>query len=192
MARDRGAEVHGQDLAPEAVEFTRRHCGIDSVSVGYFETSDLPPASFDIVTGWGVLHHTRGPGQWIAQAHRLLVAGGTLLIKVPNVSFTAAANRLSGLLRIAGFPTTHYLASQPPLNLYGFTRRTLRALLEKAGFEVLTVESSRVRRSMGLKGRLATAATVLATGLTLGRVNYHPVILAVARKPVSGGKDQAK
>ncbi len=186
MARERGAVVHGQDLAPEAVEFTRRHCGIDTVSVGYFETSDLPAASFDIVTGWGVLHHTRGPSQWIAQAHRLLADGGTLLLKIPNVSFTAAANRLSGLLKALGFPVTHYLASQPPLNLYGFTRRTLRGLLEKNGFEVLTIERSLVRKSMGLKGALATAATTVATGLTLGRTDFHPVLLAVARKPAAG------
>ena len=173
---------YGLDLTPEAVQFTRELCKIDTVAQGYFETCDLPPGFFDVITGWGILHHTRSPSQWFAQAYRLLADGGILLVKMPNVSFTSAAYRLTPLLRALGLPATHYLASRPPLNLYGFTRETLAALLEKASFEVLTVESARIRGNAGFLGGLTSAATALATGLTAGKIDFHPGILAIARK----------
>lgn len=183
IAQEEGAVPHGLDLTPEAVEMTRRLCKIDTVTQGYFETCDVPPNSFDVVTGWGVLHHTRSPSQWLAQAYNLLVPGGTLLVKMPNVAFTAAVSKLSPVLRRLHLPTSHYLASRPPLNLYGFTCRTLTGLLEKASFEVLAVESAHIRGNAGFLGGLTTAATVLATALTLGKINFSPVILGIARKP---------
>lgn len=183
IAQEHGAVLHGLDLTPEAVQMTRQLCKIDTVTQGYFETCDLVPGSFDVVTGWGVLHHTRSPSQWLAQAYDLLVPGGTLLVKMPNVAFTAAVSKLSPVLRRLRLPTSHYLASRPPLNLYGFTCQTLDGLLKKASFEVLTVESARIRGNAGFLGGLTASATTLATVLTAGRLNFNPVILGIARKP---------
>lgn len=182
MVQEEGGVPYGLDLTPEAVQFTREQCKIDTVTQGYFETCAHPPGSFDVITGWGVLHHTRSPSLWLAQAHRMLAPGGMLLVKMPNVSFTSTAYKLTPLLRMLGLSTTHYLASRPPLNLYGFTCRTLKRLLEKAAFEVLSVESAQIRGGAGVLGGLTTAATALATGLTAGRVNFHPVIVGIARK----------
>jgi 2-polyprenyl-3-methyl-5-hydroxy-6-metoxy-1,4-benzoquinol methylase len=183
IAMEQGAIPHGLDLTPEAVQLTRQLCKIETVEQGYFETCPLAPASFDIITAWGVLHHTRSPSQWLARAYDLLVPGGILLVKMPNVAFTAAVSKWSPLLRLLHLPTSHYLASRPPLNLYGFTDRTLEGLLKKASFEVLTVESAHIRGNAGFLGGLTRTASAAATALTLGRVNFSPVILGIARKP---------
>ena len=183
IVQEQGGIPYGLDLTPEAVAFTRELCGIDTVSQGYFETCDYPPGFFDVLAGWGILHHTRSPTRWFEQAYRLLAPGGMLLVKMPNVTFTSAAYRLTPVLRALGLATTHYLASRPPLNLYGFTRTTVAALLEKTSFQVLAVEGARLRGKAGVLGALTAVSTGLATGLTAGRLNFHPGILAIARKP---------
>jgi 2-polyprenyl-3-methyl-5-hydroxy-6-metoxy-1,4-benzoquinol methylase len=183
LVREQGGVPHGIDISPEAAEITRRLGGIDSIRVGEFETSDLPAESVQVVTGWNVLEHTRSPRRWLVRAHQLLEAGGLLLVKVPNVRFSSIASRLTPALRKLGVSPSSYLATKPPLHLYGFSETSLRRLLEAASFEVLSVESARIRESSGRRGRMVAAAASVMTGLTAGRAVFHPVIMAVARKP---------
>lgn len=182
IAQSRGALPYGIDLSPEAVEFTRRKCGIETATVGEFERVDYPDGFFQIVTGWNVLEHTHSPRRWLDQAHRLLADDGVLLIKVPNVRFSAIASKLTPILRRLGLPQTGYLASRPPLHLYGFSPATLRHLLVSRGFEVLSVERASIRESRGLKGKLIVALAMLISGLVASATAYHPVIMALARK----------
>lgn len=182
VVKDAGGIPFGLDLSPEALAYTRRHTGIESLTLGTFETTKLPDAPFDMITGWNVLEHVRHPKAWLEKAHDLLAPGGVIVIKVPNVCFSGLIARHAPLLRKLGLPTTSYLATRPPLHLYGFSPKTLRKILETTGFEVLSVERSLVRESRGLKGRVVTGLAMLVQVVTLGRVNMHPLIMGMAVK----------
>lgn len=86
---------------------------------------------FDIVLFGDVLEHTRNPQIILEEARSLLKPGGRIIVSIPNVAhwrirFGLAAGRFnyteSGIL-----DRTH---------LRFFTRRTIRELLERAGYKI--------------------------------------------------------
>jgi len=182
IAKGQAANPYGIDIAGSAAQFAETHVGIDTVKVGAFETADFPAGYFQLITGWNVLEHTSAPGRWLAKAYRLLADDGLLLIKVPNVRFSALMSKLAPVTRALGLATMSYIATRPPLHLYGFSPNTLRKILEAAGFEVLTVEGAPVRESWGIKGAILEHLTKFLARLTGGLLDYQVVIMAVARK----------
>ena len=182
VAKERGAIPYGMDLSPEAVQFARKQLGIATVTVGDFESADFPLGFFQIITGWNVLEHVRSPRQWLAKASHLLADDGVLLIKVPNVRFSALASKLTSALRMLRLPTTGYIATAPPLHLYGFCTTTLRRALEAASFDVLSVERAPIRETRGLTGRAIVGLATLTSCLFAGTKEFHPVIMALARR----------
>ena len=79
-----GAEVHGVDLTPKAVELSRRRFELDGLP-GTFEVINgvqlpFPDDHFDIVCSMGVLHHIADPRPTIAEIYRVMKPGGTLIL----------------------------------------------------------------------------------------------------------------
>jgi len=93
---------------------------------GTLETADLPQATFDVVTMWDVIEHVTDPLRTLQQAYRLLKPGG--LVVVHTIDIESPFARLMG----ARWP---WLME---MHIYYFSRRTLRAMLEKCGFQVLS------------------------------------------------------
>jgi SAM-dependent methyltransferase len=127
VARERGYDVCGIDLAPDAVREARRRgfrawCG----------TADTVPevaaGGFHVVTLWSVLAHLPRPIDELAMLRRLLLPDGVLLVSTVN------ANSL--LLkaygeRWGGFTRNHLIFSSPT---------TLPRLLRAAGFAAVYVK----------------------------------------------------
>jgi 2-polyprenyl-3-methyl-5-hydroxy-6-metoxy-1,4-benzoquinol methylase len=93
---------------------------------GTLETADLPEAYFDVVTMWDVIEHLTDPRRAIQETHRLLKPGG--LIVVHTIDIESLFARLLG----TRWP---WLME---MHIYYFSRRTLRAMLEQCGFQVLS------------------------------------------------------
>jgi SAM-dependent methyltransferase len=138
---------------------------------GTLDTADLPEAHFDVVTMWDVIEHLTDPRGALERAHRLLRSpepsarvsgrgpaegqpGG--LVVVHTIDIDSLFARLMG----ARWP---WLME---MHVYYFSRRTLRAMLERCGFEVLSDRPqgrclrlgylmNRVRALMPLGGRPA-------------------------------------
>lgn len=121
MARS-GWQATGVELTGPAAEFARRRFGLQ-VFQGLLTDAPLSPASFDAVTFWDVLEHSFSPKQELAQVARLLRPGGVLALSVPN--WASFDRSLFG---------RHWQGLDAPRHLYVFTRSTLTALLENAGF----------------------------------------------------------
>ena len=83
---ERGAEMHGIDLTPRAIEHTERrlaHFGLrSSLAVGDAEHLPFPDESFDLVYSWGVLHHSPDTPKAFREVLRVLRKGGTARIMV--------------------------------------------------------------------------------------------------------------
>ena len=93
---------------------------------GTLDTADLPEAHFDVVTMWDVIEHLTDPRGALEQVYRLLKSRGLLVVHTIDIDSLFA--RLMG----ARWP---WLME---MHIYYFSRRTLRAILKKCGFEVIS------------------------------------------------------
>src|SRR5437899_3255998 len=97
-------------------------------------------ATVDMVTLVNVVDQAHEPLTILREAHRVLVAGGLLALRVPNARFhrpwARLLSALGPLVRSRGWDT------YPVVHHFAFTPSGLRRLVERAGFRVLEVSNS--------------------------------------------------
>ena len=120
-----GYDVHGLDVSDWAAHYAAERLGL-SVTVGEIETVNLPPNSYDIITMWHFLEHTRDPREAILKAMDLLKKNGILVIDIPNYDGTDARKNWD-----------NWVGWQPPYHFYHFTPSTLKRLLRLCGLCVV-------------------------------------------------------
>jgi SAM-dependent methyltransferase len=83
-----GADLHGVDLTPRAIEHTTRRLSLfglrSSLAVGDAENLPFPAGQFDLVYSWGVLHHTPDTPRAFQEVLRVLKPGGQARIMIYN------------------------------------------------------------------------------------------------------------
>jgi SAM-dependent methyltransferase len=121
-ANDRGWEVYGHEVSEFAGGVARERFG-DRVFVGSLDNVDLPPASLDVVTMWDVIEHLDDPNSVLAKVRVWLKDDGVLALCTGDID--------SWLGRLQG---RHSRIYNPPQHLYYYSRRSLRGVIEKAGF----------------------------------------------------------
>lgn len=123
FARQRGWDATGFEFAPSVAQLAHDKYGLD-VKVGDLATLDYANDGFTLLSMWHVLEHLPNPLAILTRAHELLVPGGLLVLEVPNVNcFWRRSYR---------YPFSAIL------HLFHFSPSTLAALVQKAGFEVLS------------------------------------------------------
>lgn len=127
LCREAGFEVKGVELSDYAARIGREQLGLD-IHTGMLEELHDPRA-FDAVTMWDFLEHTREPLAVLRAARELLPPRGHLFLTVPNVGSWWARGMGANWI---GFDK----ASE---HLFYFTAHSLRLLLERAGFEPLSI-----------------------------------------------------
>jgi 2-polyprenyl-3-methyl-5-hydroxy-6-metoxy-1,4-benzoquinol methylase len=126
IARERGFDTAGVDLAPDAVQEARRR-GHAAWLGAPEDVPEIATGGFDVITLWSVLAHLPRPAHDLTRLRKLLTPDGVLLI------YTVNANSL--LLkaygrRWGGFTANHLIFSSPI---------TLPALVRKAGFATVVL-----------------------------------------------------
>lgn len=141
------AGVHGIELLPKTIE-------------EFAETTDR---TFDVVTLNAILEHVPNPDSMIEACSRLVARGGLLYLDVPNEAnlFVTIGNRVNAL---RGSQAVLQLAPTfPPYHVFGFTRHSIRFLLEKYGFKILSLRVSTwfwVRSNGSVKDRARAFAAM--------------------------------
>lgn len=138
-----GWEVHGVELSAAATRLAREELNLD-IRIGTLEEARFPAEYFDLVTMWDALEHISSPTQELREVARVLKPGGTLRVVVPNIASWPAR-----IFKGAWAPLL------PPEHLFHFSTHTLRAYLEKTGFQVermASVGSPHVARSISRMG----------------------------------------
>ena len=126
VMKERGLEPAGVEIT-SAADYARQRLGLD-VRRGTIEQAAFPPEWFRAVTLHNVLEHVHDPRSLLAEARRVLVPGGWLVVQVPNAASLQA--RLFG---------RRWAAVDVPRDLYYWTPALLARLLESEGFEVSAV-----------------------------------------------------
>lgn len=122
-----GHEVYGIEPSPHAIEYARSRFGLDNVFEGTAAMlPDLPLPEVDAFVMLATIEHLPDPRGTLKHASRLLAPRGLLLI---STGVWGCFNH-----RVAG---TRWTIIAPEGHLYYFSKRTLRKLLERAGFEQL-------------------------------------------------------
>lgn len=134
--KDGFANIYGCEPNPLARE---RAAAIPGATISdlFYEQWELPKEHFDALTLIHVLDHLVDPMCVLRKAHAELKPGGILFGVVHDVECLIA--------KLAG-------ERFPPFNLYHhyfFSKRTLRKLLEAAGFEVVGVDNTLNCYSLG-------------------------------------------
>jgi SAM-dependent methyltransferase len=133
IARQRGWEVSGVELSPEAAKFSRAQFGIDPFigSLGrYFSSASK---KFDVVAFFDVFEHLHDPSRALMSIHSILNPGGIIAFAVPNSApwtFRLLGSRWEDLQR-----------AKSNEHLYFFHEKTLQKILDKCGFEMLGVKT---------------------------------------------------
>jgi SAM-dependent methyltransferase len=143
-ARERGWDARGVEISKEAAEFARQKLGLD-VFRGELADAEFPSDSFDVVYMADVLEHVAEPVAFALEVRRILADGGHLVVCGPT-ALNALSRRL-GLAAYAFLKRTRSIALAP-YHLFEYTPRTLRLLLEKGGFDVVALESKKIRPSL--------------------------------------------
>lgn len=146
-AASMGWEPYGVDRSGFGIHWAEKNLGLKNLRAGTVGEAGFEPAFFDAVTMVDVLEHTTDPAAEIESIAGIIKPGGVFLLDTWDIGSLAA--------RIMG-RRWHVMA--PPDHVFFFDRKTVVALLNRAGFKV--EEVSRMGRYLSL----ATAATKIPEG----------------------------
>jgi len=192
-----GAVATGLDVSGPALERARRRFPGHTWLHAAAEPGALPREAFDAITLIHVLEHTPAPMALLGTLASWLVPGGILIAEVPNgefyfsrfySAFLESPKPLFGaILRSRGRRVPFTPRGFYPYHLSLFGPGTLRAMAEKAGFEVLGVEISTCRLQRWLKEnrrrREWARYSVNRFKAALARRGLGDNLLLVARRP---------
>jgi SAM-dependent methyltransferase len=196
LAGERGWKAIGIDVDPAVVAYARAR-GLD-VRLGELGTLALPADRFDLVTLCNVVDFVADPVAALAECRRVLVPGGRIFVRTPNVPWQLQGARAGRVLATVGLGRlvrgrARWLAIFHRSN---FSAHTLRVALARAGFEGIELANSAPIPGdpyLGL-GRAGEAALRLAKRAVFAAVEaaavasgrqwlLGPSIEAWARKP---------
>jgi len=127
----RGYGVQGVELSSHAVELAKRDHGYELFHGTLFDAG-LPDESCDAVVSYHVLEHVPDPLALVAEMYRVLKPGGILVIEVPHATGIDARFSRRLLKSILDYP--HHR--------FAFSPAVLRSVVERTGFEVVTLDAS--------------------------------------------------
>lgn len=135
-ARDIGWEVSGIEPSTPAARYAREHYKLDVIN-DVFSEDKFQPESYDVITIWDVLLYMPEPSKNLLTAKNILKKSGILVIRLDDID--ALYPRIEGMFRGIRKKWSHL---EPGVNLYNFSRKTLKAMLEKCGLEVIKIANS--------------------------------------------------
>ncbi len=160
--RRTGWDVYGQEVSASTAAIVERRHGIP-VTAGPLEA--IPSAQpFPVVAAYHVFEHIYHPAAWLRSVHRLIEPRGLLHVQVPNAA--SLTRRLSG---------GEWASLVFPQHAYFYEPRTLRALLERFGFTVLSTTTWDPWHG---PGAVSATATNVANRLATGRHSWSEIVVA--------------
>jgi 2-polyprenyl-3-methyl-5-hydroxy-6-metoxy-1,4-benzoquinol methylase len=120
-AADAGWDAVGIEPCRWLADYGKTRLGVKIIPSTLAE-ADFKDGSFDVVTMWDVLEHVPDPLAELQHVFRLLRPGGLLVVNYPDVGTWQA--------KLAGKHWWFFLS----VHLTYFSRETIKAMVEKAGF----------------------------------------------------------
>jgi 2-polyprenyl-3-methyl-5-hydroxy-6-metoxy-1,4-benzoquinol methylase len=126
-----GWDVYGVDIDEHAIVAARKR-GLSNVRLGGYERlKKYPDNYFDAIRLYEVIEHIGRPDDCIRLVYKKLKKGGELIIGTSN--FDSLVRRIFG---------TYWYNLDVPRHTYQFTPATLKKIVMKAGFTVMSMQFS--------------------------------------------------
>ncbi|MFM8268963.1 MAG: class I SAM-dependent methyltransferase [Pseudomonadota bacterium] len=125
VAKDSGWKTYGIEPSKFLSDFGNKNYEV-GITCGTVETVPFFPEKMDVVTLWDVLEHTFDPKDVLKRCNRYLKEGGYVVVNYPNIG--------NWMAKLAG---RHYWFILS-VHLYYFVPKTIKKMLEVAGFEVIS------------------------------------------------------
>lgn len=129
-AQERGWETFGVELSSYATSWAKENLGL-KIFTGILEEANFPDDFFDVIIMSHTLEHLFEPLGTLRKAYQILKNNGLIYINVPNVNLLKTQIEKRGKLG----------ALSEEEHLFWFSLKTLKAILEKAGFKIIRVRS---------------------------------------------------
>lgn len=129
-AIERGWDTYGVEPSPYAAEYARTELNLTKIYNSELIEKGFDNESFNVITAWDVLEHLKKPLETVQEIHRILKPGGMIFVYVPNyesVEVTICKEKCDTIV--------------PDAHLTYFSPKTIRQLLEKAGFHIKFMET---------------------------------------------------
>lgn len=127
FARRQGFNAYGIDFSHDAIDAARRRYSRETFFMGTLsDVHRLFPHLLDVVTFFEVLEHVESPAAFLRQVHDVLRPGGFIVMSTPNR---------------ARWPIREF-GDYPPHHLTRWSERSLRQVLEQAGFHVVRLSTT--------------------------------------------------
>lgn len=173
LAGRRGWKADGVELSPGAYEQAQNVIRLN-IFHGELRDARFPDSFFDVVTLYNVLDHLPSPLDELLEIHRIIKLGGLLVLRVPNATFHVNLIRVLKSLK-------PYLV----FHLYCFSPKTIRLLLEKVGYDRISVKNAvltpfdpySISPLLGEWGMQAIKQTVYLTAQVLYYLSARKLIL---------------
>jgi SAM-dependent methyltransferase len=184
-AVERGWRAIGVEPSEFASGYARDRLGLD-VRTGELLTTPLPLGHFDAIVMGDVIEHLPRPAEALERIAELLRPGGIVWMALPD----------AGSLVARGLRARWW--SVIPTHVQFFTRRSIRALLERAGWTVLAIETAPkafsvryyLERIGGYSPRLARVLVRTARAARISERMWAPDfrdrMAVIARAPEAG------
>ena len=133
LAEKNGWKTNGTEVSSYAARYAAGVSGAD-IFCGELPDARYPKNSFDVVTVWHVLEHVRDPKRYLEEIQYILKPDGLLVIAVPNLNnlVMQIAYRIIKRRKLKLFSK-----DEKEVHLYHFSAQTIKAYLDKTGFECL-------------------------------------------------------
>jgi SAM-dependent methyltransferase len=162
--KSRGFREQGVEICAPAAEFGRR-ARMVSIYTGTLEEAAFGDESFGVIHCSHLIEHLTDPVSFVREVRRLLVPGGLFLVTTPDI-----LGFQSLLFRERWRSAIHD-------HMVLFSRRSLKRVLEEAGFRVLK------RRSWGGLARGSAPAPLKAAADRICKIlNQGDVMIMAARR----------
>ena len=127
--KQKGWGVTGVDTDPVAV----RKAGSRGLTVycGTLESAGFPSNDMDVIAMNHVIEHVPHPAEMLRECHRILKAGGRLMVTTPNHESWGHSLFWES-----------WRGLEPPRHLFVFNRGSLHRLIRQAGFRKIDLRSS--------------------------------------------------
>lgn len=127
-AQKEGFDVWGVDVSPYAVKIAKEVINNDKIFLGTIKEVPLKRESLDVITCFQTLEHSPDPLGELLQMHRLLKIGGVIILTLPD-----QGSFYEKIMRRGWF------AYKPKEHLYYFNSKTIKRMIQKAGFKRISV-----------------------------------------------------
>lgn len=148
-ARANGYTVSGVEYAALGTNVCRKKFGLH-VEQGSFEAYPLVPEQHDVIFMGDVLEHLIQPLDMLQKAKKMLKTSGIVSIEVPSIF-----NSIVGRLAVITYRSikTQKKMPMPPYHVNEFTPKTLRSIIERAGFsKVVVIQRVKPPATITLRG----------------------------------------